>query len=87
MNVFVLTDQQVDSNQKVIDFLQSNPINEQFYKKERNRLPASVFKPTSAHTFLLKSVYKTQPQTIFFAYPEYITRQRKEDRLVKYKKS
>ena len=62
-------------------------MNEQFYRKERNRLPTSVFKPTSTQTYLLNSVFKTQPPTIFFAYPEYITRQRKQDRLVKYKKS
>lgn len=71
---------------KVEKFLLDNPLNTMFLKREKGRLPYSVFRPQSLDTYFLKSLFSGRPPTAFFPYPSYVKINRKCDRVRKYKK-
>lgn len=52
-----------------------------FVRREKGKLPYSVFKPHSNEINYLKSVFAGRPKTVFFPYPVYINKQRKCDRI------
>lgn len=70
--------------QKVASFIDKNPINPVFIKREKARLPYSVFKPHSQHVYFLKSIFVNRPPTAFFPYPNYVHLERTADRVRKY---
>ena len=49
-----------------------NPVSQSFLKREKGRLPYSVFKPTAEEIYFLKSKFRGKPPTSFFKYPSYI---------------
>mmetsp|Transcript_46018 Transcript_46018/g.60966 ORF Transcript_46018/g.60966 Transcript_46018/m.60966 type:complete len:118 (+) Transcript_46018:839-1192(+) len=69
---------------KVVNFIDKNPINQVFIKREKARLPYSVFKPHSNNIFFLKSIFTNRPPTAFFPYPSYVHLDRTADRVRKY---
>ena len=44
-----------------------------FLKREKGKLPYSVFKPTNDIVHFLKSTFKGRPPTAFFEYPSYVS--------------
>lgn len=58
-----------------------NPLSELFIKKEKARLPYSVFKPAADEYVFLKSVFQNRPPTAFFPYPSYVKVERHSKRL------
>ena len=66
-------------------FIAQNPLNQIFIKREKARLPYSVFKPQSEDTYFLKSIFAGRPPTAFFPYPSYVHKERTADRVRKYK--
>ena len=73
-------------NQKVQRFLAKNPLNMQFIRREKGKLPYSVFKPHAQETTFLKSIFENRPPTAFFQYPSYVKFEKKCDRIRKYKR-
>jgi hypothetical protein len=61
-------------------------MNINFIRREKGRLPYSVFKPHSNETTFLKSIFENRPPTAFFQYPPYVKIERKCDRIRKYKR-
>ena len=53
-------------------FIIENPVSSAFLKREKGRLPYSVFKPTVDNVKFMKSLYKGRPPTAFFSYPSYV---------------
>jgi hypothetical protein len=53
-------------------YLATNPLNMAFIRREKGRLPYSVFKPHSQETTFLKSIFENRPPTAFFQYPSYV---------------
>lgn len=70
--------------QKVEAFMQNNPINPNFIRREKARLPYSVFKPHSKEVYFLKSIYEGRPPTAFFPYPSYVKIERTSNRVRTY---
>ena len=70
--------------QKVDAFLQNNPINPNFIRREKARLPYSVFKPHNKDVYFLKSIYEGRPPTAFFPYPGYVKIDRVSNRVRTY---
>lgn len=62
----------------------SNPINPNFIRREKARLPYSVFKPHSDEVYFLKSVYEGRPPTAFYPYPNYVKIERQSNRVRTY---
>lgn len=67
--------------QKVKNFIEHNPVNQTFIRREKGRLPYSVFKPHSAKVTFLKSIFENRPPTAFFQYPAFIKNERQCDRI------
>lgn len=42
-------------------------------KREKGKLPYSVFKPTNDNVNFVKSAFKGRPPTVFFEYPSYVS--------------
>ena len=61
-----------DEIKKVERFIEENPVSQAFLKREKGRLPYSVFKPTAEVVRFIKSKYNGRPPTILFAYPSYV---------------
>ena len=76
--------QQHDPFDKVHQFLKENPLCHQFIKREKARLPYSVFKPHSETIYFLKSPFDKRPPTAFFPYPKYCKKDRESDRVRQY---
>ena len=55
-----------------------------FLKKEKGRLPYSVFKPHAEKVYFLKSIFDQRPPTAFFPYPKYTKKTREADRIRSY---
>lgn len=72
----VPTDAYAYSLLKVSNFIEHNPLNHVFIRRERGRLPISVFKPHSNTVTFLKSIFDNRPPTAFFHYPHYINVER-----------
>jgi hypothetical protein len=70
--------------EKVANFLINNPLCQTFIKKEKGRLPYSVFKPHSETIYFLKSIFDKRPPTVFFPYPKYVKVKRESDRVREY---
>ena len=70
--------------EKVQNFLINNPISQVFIKKEKGRLPYSVFKPNSDTIYFLKSIFDKRPPTAYFPYPKYCKVDRESDRIRTY---
>jgi hypothetical protein len=70
--------------EKVQNFLINNPLCQTFIKKEKGRLPYSVFKPHAEKVVFLKSVFDKRPPTAFFPYPKYTKKARECDRMRHY---
>ena len=71
---------------KVSNFIANNPLNQVFIKREKARLPYSVFKPHANEIYFLKSIFAGRPPTAFFPYPSYVHIDRTADRVRKYKR-
>ena len=69
---------------KVNLFLQNNPLCYHFVKREKGRLPYSVFKPHSERVFFIKSIFENRPPTVYFPYPKYCRVEVKSDRIREY---
>ena len=69
---------------KVETFMLNNPINPNFIRREKARLPYSVFKPHSDEVYFLKSIYEGLPPTAFFPYPNYVHIERVSNRVRTY---
>jgi hypothetical protein len=67
---------------KVEKFMEDNPLSALFLKRDRCRLPYSVFKPHSEVTTFLESIFKDRPPTAFFQYPPYVKLERKCNRIL-----
>ena len=74
----------LDSRYKVEKFLADNPVSQTFIKREKGRLPYSVFKPHAEEPTFLMSIFKNRPATMFFQYPSYVKTERTCDRIFKY---
>jgi tubulin polyglutamylase TTLL4 len=57
---------------KVEHFIAENPVSNAFLKREKGRLPYSVFKPTADTVKFIKSEYPDRPPAVFFSYPTYV---------------
>jgi hypothetical protein len=66
--------------------MESNPINLTFIRRERGRLPYSVFKPSNNQVTFLKSIFEGRPPVAFFQYPSYVKQQKVCNRIRQYKK-
>lgn len=71
---------------KVGAFMQRNPVNPTFIRREKGRLPYSVFKPHSNEVPFIKSIFEGRPPTAFFQYPTYVRQERNCDRIRHYKR-
>lgn len=69
---------------KVSNFINSNPLCQTFIRKEKGRLPYSVFKPHSETLHFIKSIFDKKPPTLFFPYPKYTKHSRESDRVRTY---
>jgi hypothetical protein len=49
-----------------------NPLSQLFIKKEKARLPYTVFKPAADEYTFLMSIFENRPPTAFFPYPSYV---------------
>ena len=72
---------------KVSNFIENNPLNQVFIRREKARLPYSVFKPHAEEVQFLKSIYNGRPPTAFFPYPAYCRLERTSDRVRKYSRN
>jgi hypothetical protein len=54
-------------------FILENPVSAAFLKREKGKLPYSVFKPTNDVVNFMKSTFKGRPPTVFFEYPSYVS--------------
>jgi len=61
-----------ESHSKVTRFIIANPVSAAFLRREKGRLPYSVFKATAPEVQFLKSEFKGRPPTAFFPYPTYV---------------
>ena len=59
-------------NHKVDQFILKNPVSAAFLRREKGRLPYSVFKATATEIKFIKSEFKGRPPTAFFSYPTYV---------------
>jgi len=62
----------MDQTEKVQNFIDQNPVSAAFIRREKARLPYSVFKQHSNYVYFLKSVFENRPPTAFFPYPAYV---------------
>lgn len=62
-----------DTDHKVKTFIIDNPVSAAFLKREKGKLPYSVFKPTSDNVTFYKSAFKGRPPTVFIEYPSYVS--------------
>ena len=46
-----------------------NPVSTAFLRREKGKLPYSVFKATADEILFIKSKFKGRPPTAFFKYP------------------
>lgn len=53
-------------------FLIENPVSSSFLKREKGKLPYSVFKATADEVKFLESKFKGRPPTVYFPYPSYV---------------
>jgi hypothetical protein len=68
-------------------FLLNNPLCQTFIKKEKGRLPYSVFKPHAEYVSFIKSIFDKRPPTVFFPYPKYTKTSRDSERIRTYHKN
>ena len=61
-----------DLHSKVTRFIVANPVSAAFLRREKGRLPYSVFKASADEVQFLKSEFKGRPPTAFFPYPTYV---------------
>ena len=66
--------------------MDQNPVNKTFLRREKGRLPYSVFKPSNNLQPFLKSIYEGRPPVVFFQYPPYVGIERTSERLRVYKR-
>lgn len=66
---------------KVQRFLHEHPLNIVFIRKEKGKLPYSVFKPHALKVNFIKSIFEGRQSTLFFPYPSYVRSDRKCDRI------
>jgi len=64
--------QRGDDHYKVKKFILDNPISSAFLRREKGKLPYSVFKSTADDIRFQKSGFKGRPPTVFFPYPGYV---------------
>lgn len=62
----------MDADHKVKKFILQNPVSSAFLKREKGRLPYSVFKATNENVKFMKSHFRGRPPTAFFSYPTYV---------------
>jgi len=63
--------------EKVRNFIADNPVSAAFLRREKGKLPYSVFKSTADEVRFIKSAFRGRPPTVFFPYPTYV--QAKQD--------
>ena len=71
----------IDVDYKVKKFILENPVSSAFLKREKGRLPYSVFKATSENVKFMKSAFKGRPPTAFFSYPSYVQKTHPQEHL------
>jgi hypothetical protein len=64
----------LSSDLRCIKFITANPVSNAFLKREKGKLPYSVFKATSNDIRFVKSLFKGRAPTVFFTYPTYVTK-------------
>jgi hypothetical protein len=64
----------ISSELKCIKFISDNPVSAAFLKREKGRLPYSVFKSTLPEIRFIKSLFKGRAPTVFFIYPNYVNK-------------
>jgi len=69
-------EEEFSSSRKVLKFLSENPMRMTFIKKQRGKLPYSVFRPHANNIYFLKSIFEKRPPTAFFPYPRYCKAER-----------
>lgn len=62
----------LSSDLKCMKFITDNPVSNAFLKREKGRLPYSVFKATTSEVRFMKSIFKARAPTVFFLYPTYV---------------
>lgn len=65
-------DKQLGEDHKVKKFIVDNPVSSAFLRREKGKLPYSVFKSTADEVRFLKSAFKGRPPTAYFPYPSYV---------------
>lgn len=60
-------------------FITENPVSNAFLKREKGRLPYSVFKATSNEVRFMKSLFKGRAPCVFFLYPSYVNLEQQYD--------
>jgi len=63
----------MEEHYKVKQFIIENPVSAAFLRREKGRLPYSVFKATADDVHFIKSNYKGRPPTVYFPYPSYVS--------------
>ena len=58
--------------EKVQNFIADNPVSAAFLRREKGKLPYSVFKSTADEVRFIKSAFRGRPPTVFFPYPSYV---------------
>ena len=53
-------------------FITDNPVSAAFLRREKGKLPYSVFKSTADEVRFIKSAFRGRPPTVFFPYPSYV---------------
>ena len=74
LSQFTIGNGQISSDLKCMKFITDNPVSNAFLKREKGRLPYSVFKATQPEIRFIKSLFKGRAPTVFFVYPNYVNK-------------
>jgi hypothetical protein len=69
---FSLANGMISSDLKCMRFITDYPVSSSFLKREKGRLPYSVFKATGNDVRFVKPLFKKRAPTVFFLYPSYV---------------
>jgi tubulin polyglutamylase TTLL4 len=74
LSSFAVGNGMISSELKCVKFITDNPVSSAFLKREKGRLPYSVFKATQAEVRFIKSLFKGRAPTVFCIYPNYVNK-------------
>lgn len=72
----------LSSQHKCFNFILDYPVSNSFLKREKGKLPYSVFKATTKEIRFMRSIFKGRAPTVFFVYPSYVPATQKYDQNV-----